>query len=201
MEQDFGSKPWSQTSWETLGARFRWKSLESDFGGSAWSQTLMGNTWRKILGETRKPLEQDFREDTHGARPRGEHSWSKTSGETLGAKLRGKCWEQNYGGNPWSKTSAETLEATFLSTFLSTLSTFIHLLIHLIHLLIHLSPPYPPSYPPSYPPFTRNLYPPYPLSYPPFTDPPALPSVPSFLLWSSASVLCGADKLTFPYPP
>ena len=138
MEQDFGSKPWSQTSWETLGARFRWKSLESDFGGSAWSQTLMGNTWRKILGETRKPLEQDFREDTHGARPRGEHSWSKTSGETLGAKLRGKCWEQNYGGNPLSKTSAETLEATFLSTFLSTLSTFIHLLIHLIHLLTHL---------------------------------------------------------------
>jgi hypothetical protein len=120
LEQDFGSKPWSQTSWETLGARFRWKYLESDFGGSAWSQTLMGNTWRKILGETRKPLEQDFREDTHGARPRGEHSWSKTSGETLGAKLRGKCWEQNYGGNPWSKTSAETLEARLLRETLGT---------------------------------------------------------------------------------
>ena len=120
MEQDFGSKPWSQTSWETLGARFRWKSLESDFGGTAWSQTLMGNTWSKILGETRKPLEQDFREDTHGARPRGEHSWSKTSGETLGAKLRGKCWEQNYGGNPWSKTSAETLEARLLRETLGT---------------------------------------------------------------------------------
>ena len=83
--------------------------MESDFGGTAWSQTLMGNTWSKILGETRKPLEQDFREDTHGARPSGGTSmeqdfggnpWSKTSGEMLGAKLWGKPLEQDFGGNP-----------------------------------------------------------------------------------------------------
>ena len=35
--------------------------------------------------------------------------WSKTSGETLGARLRGKHSEHEFWGNLWIKTSGEIL--------------------------------------------------------------------------------------------